>query len=414
MQNKKTGLACLALAQLCFLASCQELAVNREPLVTKDLTSKQVQDAKQEARIESAAERTGLYFPLLRGKRCAVTTNHTGVIGPAGLVDSLIRSGITVKKIFSPEHGYQGKVSDGESIDNTADPATGITVVSLYGSKKKPSPDDLRDIDLVIYDIQDVGVRCYTYISTLHYVMEACAESHVPLMVLDRPDPLGFYIDGPVLDTAFRSFVGMHPIPLVYGLTVGELALMINGEGWLGKGLRCDLNVIPCAHYTHRSRYQLPVDPSPNLQNMEAVYLYPSVALFEGTIMNVGRGTPFSYQVFGHPEYPDHEFSYTPRASSGNISPKHVGQLCYGSDLRNIPLDSLRNADRIDLSWLINAYKTMKRRDFFIPFIDKLAGTSALRKQIESGQTEEQIRESWKPQLEKYRQMRKKYLLYFD
>jgi uncharacterized protein YbbC (DUF1343 family) len=401
---KKSRFTCLALAQLCFLASCQEHAVNREPLVTKDLTSKQVQDAKQETRIETAAERTDLYFPLLKGKRCAVTTNHTGVIGPAGLVDSLIRSGIAVKKIFSPEHGYRGKVSDGESIDNTADATTGIPVVSLYGSKKK----------LVIYDIQDVGVRCYTYISTLHYVMEACAESHVPLIVLDRPNPLGFYIDGPLLDTAFRSFVGMHPIPLVYGLTVGELAFMINGEGWLGKGLRCDLNVIPCAHYTHRSRYQLPVDPSPNLQNMEAVYFYPSIALFEGTIMNVGRGTPFSYQVFGHPEYPDHEFSYTPRASSGNISPKHMDQLCYGSDLRNIPLDSLRNADRIDLSWLINAYKTMKRRDFFIPFIDKLAGTSALRKQIESGQTEEQIREGWEPELEKYLQMRKKYLLYSD
>ena len=182
---------------------------------------------------------------------------------------------------------------------------------------------------------------CYTYISTLHYVMEACAESHVPLLILDRPNPLGFYVDGPVLDTAFRSFVGMHPIPLVYGLTVGELALMINGEGWLGNGLRCDLKVIPCANYTHRSRYQLPVNPSPNLQNMEAVYLYPSIALFEGTIMNVGRGTPFSYQVFGHPEYPDHAFSYTPRASSSNVSPKHMDRLCYGIDLQHIPFDTL-------------------------------------------------------------------------
>jgi len=431
---KKSRLTCLALAQLCFLASCREQSLNRGPFSTREPAAKQearivtgVQDTKQEAhietgildakqgaRIETAAERTALYFPLLRGKRCAVTTNHTGVIGPAGLVDSLVRSGIAVKKIFSPEHGYEGTVSDGERIDNAADPATGIPVISLYGTKKKPSTEDLRDIDLMIYDIQDVGVRCYTYISTLHNVMKACAENQVPLMVLDRPNPLGFYIDGPVLDTAFRSFVGMHPVPLVYGLTVGELALMINGEGWLGNGLRCVLKVIPCANYTHRSRYKLPVNPSPNLQNMEAIYLYPSIALFEGTIMNVGRGTPFSYQVFGHPEYPDHSFSYTPRASSSNVSPKHMDRVCYGPDLRKIPLDSLRSADRIDLSFLFHAFAAMNRRDFFIPFIDKLAGTSALRKQIESGQSEEQIRESWKPQLEKYRQMRKKYLLYSD
>jgi len=257
-----------------------------------------------------------------------------------------------------------------------------------------------------------VGVRCYTYISTLHYVMKACAENHVPLIVLDRPNPLGFYVDGPVLDTAFRSFVGIHPIPLVYGLTVGELALMINGEGWLAKGLHCDLGVIPCGNYTHKSRYQLPVNPSPNLQNMEAVYLYPSIALFEGTIMNVGRGTPFSYQVFGHPEYPVHDFSYTPVASSSNVSPKHMDRLCYGINLQHIPVDTLYQTDRINLSWLIDAYETMNRSDFFIPFIDKLAGTDSLRKQVKAGWSEEQIRESWKPQLEKYKQMRKKYLLY--
>ena len=393
---KKTGLVFLALLQVCLLATCQEPA------------------GRKDERIETAAERTELYFPLMTGKRCAIVANHTAVIGSVRLTDSLLHAGIAVKKIFTPEHGYRGKVSDGENIENATDPGTGIPVISLYGTKKKPSPEDLRDIDLMIYDIQDVGVRCYTYISTLHYIMEACAESHVPLMVLDRPNPLGFYVDGPVLDTSYRSFVGMHPIPLVYGLTVGELALMINGEGWLGKGLYCDLKVIPCANYTHLSRYTLPMNPSPNLQNMEAVYLYPSLVLFEGTIMNVGRGTPFSYQVFGHPEYPDKEFSYTPRSSSSNISPKHMDRLCYGLDLQKIPLDILCNKNRIYLSWILNAYKTMNRTDFFIPFFDKLAGTDTLQKQIESGWSEEKIREGWKPGLEKYRQLRKKYLLYPD
>lgn len=396
MQHKKTGLVFLALLQVCLLTACQEPAV------------------KKDKRMITAAERTELYFPMLTGKRCAITANHTSVIGPVNLADSLLHAGIALKKIFTPEHGYRGTVSDGESIDNETDTATGIPVISLYGTKKKPSPEDLKDIDLMIYDIQDVGVRCYTYISTLHYVMKACAESNIPLMVLDRPNPLGFYVDGPVLDTAFRSFVGIHPIPLVYGLTVGELALMINGEGWLAKGLHCDLSVIPCGNYTHKSRYQLPVNPSPNLQNMESVYLYPSISLLEGTIMNVGRGTPFSYQVFGHPEYPLNDFSYTPGASSSNISPKHMDRLCYGINLQHIPIDTLYRKDRIDLSWLIDAYETMNRSDFFIPFIDKLAGTDSLRKQIKAGWSEEQIRESWEPQMEKYKQMRKKYLLYSD
>jgi uncharacterized protein YbbC (DUF1343 family) len=396
MMFKKTGLILLVLMQVCLLTACQE------------------PDGKKDERIKTGAECTELYFPLITGKRCAVTANHTSVIGSVHLIDSLLNSGITVRKIFSPEHGYDGNTADGVSLQNETDPATGIPVVSLYGTKKKPSPEDLRDIDLMIYDIQDVGVRFYTYITTLHYVMEACAESHIPLLILDRPDPNGFYIDGPVLDPAFCSFVGMHPIPIVYGLTAGELACMINGEGWLYSGLRCDLKVIPCANYTHQSRYKLPVNPSPNLQNIVAVYLYPSLALFEGTIMNVGRGTPFSFQVFGHPEYPYREFSYSPRASATNISPKHMDQLCYGINLQKIPLDTLRNANRINLLWIINACKTMNRPDFFLPFFDKLAGTDTLRKQIESGWSEEKIRESWKPGLEKYRQMRRKYLLYPD
>jgi len=362
--------------------------------------------------VNPAAERTALYFPLLKGRQCAVTTNHSAVIGSVHLVDSLVRSGIEVKKIFSPEHGYHGSVADGITIHNAVDTLTGIPIVSLYGKQKKPLPADLQGIDLMIFDIQDLGVRFYTYISTLHYIMEACAESHIPLVILDRPNPLGHYTDGPLLDPAFKSFVGMDPLPIVYGLTIGELAGMINGEGWLGNTLQCDLTIIQCSGYTHKSHYQLQVNPSPNLQSMEAVYLYPSVALFEGTIMNVGRGTPFSYQVFGHPEYPMKEFSYVPRASAKNPDPKHKDQQCYGVDLRKAVADSLSNLDRIELSWLINAYKTMNRPGFFLPFMDKLAGTDKLRKQIEAGWSEEKIRKSWSPDLEKYRQIRKKYLLY--
>jgi uncharacterized protein YbbC (DUF1343 family) len=394
MLNKKTGIVFFALFQSCVSSA------HHEP-VTQQIVP-----------VKAAAENTALYMPLLEGKQCAITTNHTAVIGSVHLVDSLVSSGVTIKKIFSPEHGYLGVIADGITIQNTVDNKTGLPIVSLYGKKKKPSPEDLQGIDLMIFDIQDVGVRFYTYISTLHYIMEACAENHIPLVILDRPNPLGYYVDGPVLDPAFKSFVGMDPVPVVYGLTVGELAGMINGEGWLGNNLRCDLKVIPCSGYTHKIRYRLPVNPSPNLQSMEAVYLYPSVALFEGTIMNVGRGTPFSYQMFGHPEYPVKEFSYVPRASVKNSDPKHKDEVCYGVDLRKITPDSTGNINRIDLSWLINTYKTMNRPDFFIPFIDKLAGTDKLRKQIEAGWSEEMIRESWSPDLEKYRQIRKRYLLY--
>jgi uncharacterized protein YbbC (DUF1343 family) len=396
MRYKKTGIAVLVLLPVCLLTACQAT------------------DAEKEDRIETGAEQTQLYLQLIKDKKCAITANHTSVIGSVPLVDSLVRSGIVINVLFSPEHGYRGTVSDGTNIADSTDPATGIRIISLYGIKKMPAPEDLKNTDMMIFDIQDVGVRFYTYISTLHYVMKACAQNDIPLLLLDRPNPNGFYVDGPVLDTAFRSFVGMHPVPLVYGLTIGELALMINGEGWLGNGLQCDLKVIPCHNYSHSSRYALPVNPSPNLQTMEAVYLYPSVALFEGTIMNVGRGTPFSYQVFGHPEYPCHEFSYTPLASPSNVSPKHLNHLCYGNDLRKIPLDTLRNANRMELSWLIGAFKTMGRSDFFIPFFDKLAGTDRLRRQIEMGWSDEQIRESWKQGLEKFMQMRMKYLLYPD
>lgn len=364
--------------------------------------------------IQTGAEQTAIYLPLINNKKCALTANHTSTIGSVHLVDSLLKLQISIVKIFSPEHGFRGTVADGEIIKNTVDAKTGIPIVSLYGNKKKPSADDLKDIDIMIYDIQDVGVRFYTYISTLHYVMEACAENDIPLIVLDRPDPNGYYIDGPVLEPLHKSFVGMHPIPLVYGLTVGELAMMINGEGWLGNGLKCNLKVVPCIDYTHQSLYRLPVHPSPNLRNMEAVYLYPSLGLFEGTIMNVGRGTPFPFQVFGHPDFPHKEFSYIPSVTAENRNPKHKGLKCFGSDLRKLTADSLVHLKRIYLSWIILSYQTMQRKDFFNSYFTQLAGTEKLRKQIEAGWTEEKIRQSWQPELQKYRQMRKKYLLYPD
>ncbi len=364
--------------------------------------------------IQTGAEQTAIYLPLIRNKKCALTANHTSTIGSVHLVDSLLKLQISIVKIFSPEHGFRGTVADGEIIKNTIDAKSGIPIVSLYGNKKKPSADDLKDIDIMIYDIQDVGVRFYTYISTLHYVMEACAENDISLIILDRPNPNGFYIDGPVLEPLHQSFVGMHPIPLVYGLTVGELAIMINGEGWLGNGLKCNLKVIPCIDYTHQSLYRLTVHPSPNLRNMEAVYLYPSLGLFEGTIMNVGRGTPFPFQVFGHPDYPHKEFSYIPSGTAENRNPKHKGLKCFGNDLRKLTADSLVHLKRTNLSWIILSYQTMQRKDFFNSYFTQLAGTEKLRKQIEAGWTEEKIRQSWQPELQKYRQMRKKYLLYPD
>ncbi len=364
--------------------------------------------------IQTGAEQTTLYLPMLKNKKCALTANQTSIIGKSHLIDSLLKLQITIVKIFSPEHGFRGTAADGESIENTVDAATGIPVVSLYGIRKKPSANDLKDIDMMIYDIQDVGVRFYTYISTLHYVMESCAENDIPLVILDRPNPNGFYTDGPLLEHNFKSFVGMHPIPLVYGLTAGELAMMINGEGWLANKKTCNLKVIPCINYTHKSLYRLPVNPSPNLRNMEAVYLYPSLGLFEGTIMNVGRGTPFPFQVFGHPDYPIKVFSYTPAGSVENKNPKHKGLRCYGQDLRKLTSDSLAMTRRINLSYIISAYHIMHKKDFFNSYFAQLAGTDQLKKQIEEGWTEEQIRESWQPALEKYRQMRKKYLLYPD
>jgi len=363
----------------------------------------------------TGADQTSLYFPLLKGKSVGLVANHTTLIGHVHLADTLIHSGIDLKKIFAPEHGFRGDADAGAEIGNTVDRETGIPVISLYGSRTKPVAEDLKGIDIMVFDIQDVGVRFYTYISTLNYVMEACAENNVPLLLLDRPNPNGHYVDGPLLDTAYRSYVGLHPLPVVYGMTIGELARMINGERWLKGGLVCDLKVIPCNNYDHTTFYRLPVNPSPNLNSMEAVYLYPSTCFFEGTIMSLGRGTDFPFRVIGHPDYPDHSFSFVPRAMESNRNPLLKGQTCYGKDLRSLTVSELQQFKAVKLQWLLDAYRLMnKGGDFFTDYIDKLAGSGTLRIQVQNRWTEEQIRKSWQADLQKFKRIRGKYLLYKD
>jgi uncharacterized protein YbbC (DUF1343 family) len=363
------------------------------------------------------AEQVALYKATLKNRTIAVVANQTSMVGKVHLVDTLLSLGAHIKVIFCPEHGFRGNEEAGKLIKSSKDPRTGIPIVSLYGKKLKPSPDDIAGVDVVIYDLQDVGVRYYTYISTLTYMMQACAENFVPLlMILDRPNPNGFYVDGPVMDLKYKSFVGMIPIPLVYGMTPGELAKMITMEGWLPNNDICSIGVIQCKNYTHKTMYWLPVHPSPNLQNMRSVYLYPSLGLLEGTVMNVGRGTHFPFQVFGSPRFADTSFSYIPHATSGSgLGLLHNGQRCFGVDLRDVPEDSLVNKPRIRLEYLQLAYKTYpEKAKFFNSFFENLSGTATLRKQIIAGITADSIRASWKPALDKFKEIRKKYLLYDD
>jgi uncharacterized protein YbbC (DUF1343 family) len=370
---------------------------------------------KQSASVATGADQTALYLPLLKGKRVGLVANHTSVIGNTHLADTLLKLGVNIIKIYSPEHGFRGNADAGAEIDNTIDRKTGLPIVSLYGEKMKPTPAELLGIEILIYDIQDVGVRFYTYISTMHYVMEASAENNIPLMIFDRPDPLGYYVDGPLLEPEFKSFVGLHPIPVVYGMTPGELARMINGEGWLENNIHCNLEVIPCKYYDHNTFYRLPVNPSPNLNCMEAIYLYPSICFFEGTVMSLGRGTPFPFRVIGNPAYPDKSFSFVPKATPANQNPVLKDQTCYGIDLRDNIDDSLKKKHAINLQWLLETYKQMNMgKSFFTDYTDRLAGTNELRDQILAGWTERQIKESWQVGLEKFNVLRKKYLLYKD
>ena len=370
----------------------------------------------EENPVKSGADRPDLYLPIIGSHRIALVANHTSVVGERHLVDSLLGSGISkeqIVKVFAPEHGFRGDRAAGVKVEDGTDPFTGIPVVSLYGSNKKPGADVLEGIEMVVFDLQDVGARFYTYISTLHYVMEACAENDIPLLVLDRPNPNGGYVDGPVLDPDFATFVGMHPIPVVYGLTMGELAGMINGEGWLKGGLQCELTVIPCEDYFHGESISLPVSPSPNLGNDHAIRMYPSTCFFEGTVMSEGRGTAMPFEVYGHPDLTS-DFSFIPEEIPGVArNPKFEGQTCYGADLRDqVPEEGWV---QIQLQWLLEAYRAFPRKEeFFTPYFDKLAGTDSLRIQVEAGWDEEQIRASWQDELENYRILRKKYLIYHE
>ena len=363
------------------------------------------------------AERASLYVPNLEGKNVALVVNPTSEVFGTHLVDFLLDRGITIKKVFAPEHGFRGTADAGEKVKDGVDPKTKIPIKSLYGKNKKPTPADLAGIDVVIFDIQDVGTRFYTYISTMHYVMQACAENNVTFMVLDRPNPNGFYVDGPVLELENQSFVGMHPVPIVHGMTVGEFARMVNEEGWLGADLKCDLRVVLLTGWTHKDLYQLPVKPSPNLPNMTSVYLYPTLGLFEGTNVSAGRGTDFPFQTFGSPTISKITFSYVPVPKPGAKYPKYKNQKCYGLDLREFDLFSFYANPKINVERLIWAYSnTSNKNEFFLKnhFYYKLAGTQLLQKQIEQGIALQEIRASWQLDLNAFKGLRKKYLLYKD
>ncbi len=366
-------------------------------------------------KIIPAAERPELYLPLLKGKNVALVINHSSMVGKIHLADYLLKHHVKVKKIFAPEHGFRGRADAGAHIRNSRDSKTGLPIISLYGKHKKPTKKDLSGIDMIVFDIQDVGVRFYTYLSTLHYVMEVGAEQHIPVMVLDRPNPNGHYIDGPVLKKRYRSFVGLDPVPVVYGMTIGEYARMLNGEGWLKHGVKAKLTVIPLANYTHDSFYPLPVKPSPNLPNDKAVMLYPSLAFFEGTVISAGRGTTKPFQLYGAPKYRMKKFSFVPRSRPGATYPKYRGKRCYGVDLSRVNIEKERRKRKLNLGYLLNAYANYgDKKAFFLRngFFDRLAGTGTLRKQIVSGASEAEIRRSWEKDLWKFRKIRKKYLLY--
>jgi uncharacterized protein YbbC (DUF1343 family) len=365
--------------------------------------------------IRVAANRTEAYLPLLQGKNVGVVGNQTSVIFKSEkdythLVDSLLSRSVSIKRVFAPEHGFRGTADAGERVEDGIDSKTGLPIISLYGDQKKPDPQHLRDLDVILFDIQDVGARFYTYISTLHYMMEACAEQGIQLIVLDRPNPNGHYIDGPVLEENYKSFVGMHPVPVVHGLTIGEYAQLINGEKWLINGLQCDLKVITMENYSASRAYDLPIKPSPNLPNAKSINLYPSLCFFEGTSVSAGRGTGMQFQVFGSPVLDStyFDFEFTPISNPGAKYPKHENKLCFGKNLQNE-----KELDHLNLDWLLQAYDhTQDQTSFFNSFFNKLAGNSSLKEQIQQGKTAEDIKESWQADLENYKTKIKPYLLY--
>jgi uncharacterized protein YbbC (DUF1343 family) len=393
----------------------------KTPSYTRAFNDRQIASGK----IVTGAERMDLYLPLLKGKRVGIFANNTSVVSNTNLVDTLLKRGVSIKVIFGPEHGFRGTADAGEKVGNYTDEKTGIPVVSLYGSKRRPSAEDLKDVDIMLFDIQDVGARFYTYISSMQEFLESAIENNKPLLILDRPNPNGFYVDGPVLDTAFRSFVGMQPIPIAYGMTIGEYATMLLKEGWLTKNPRLKpratqqfyLKIIKCDNYTHKSKYVLPVKPSPNLPDIQSVYWYPSTCLFEGTVLSEGRGTPHPFQWFGHPSLPKNLFSFTPHGVPGATNPKLKDQLCYGWDVSGTPEEVLKKTDdKIQLKWILEAYRLFPQKDSFFlkngASFNRLAGNNVLINQIKQGLSEADIRKSWEPALSKFKSIRKKYLLY--
>ena len=393
---------------LLFIFSCGSSARNKQPNVKSEKAEVSNEIVSLEE-IKTGAENVGAYLTLLQDKKIGVVTNQTGILSnKTHLVDFLIDKKINITKIFAPEHGFRGTADAGELIKDGKDTKTGLPIISLYGDNKKPKPEQLAGIDILVFDLQDVGARFYTYISSLHYVMEACAENNIELIVLDRPNPNGKIVDGPILESAFKSFVGMHEIPILHGMTIGEYAKMINGEKWLKDGINCKLKVIPCLNYNREMSYSLPVKPSPNLPNDQAINLYASLCLFEGTNVSVGRGTEKQFQIYGSPFLSKTNFNFTPIPNFGAKDPTHNGKLCYGEDLSKI-----NKINQLELKWLIGAYKsTSDKAKFFNAFFTKLSGTKKLQQQIENGKSEIEIRKSWESGLVAFKKVRSKYLIY--
>lgn len=363
----------------------------------------------------TGASQMDTYIPALEGKRIALVANHTSLLGNTHLADTLLSRNINIVKVFAPEHGFRGSADAGEYVKDGTDVQTGVPIVSLYGSNRKPSQESLQNIDLVLFDLQDVGARFYTYIYTLTYVMEAAAEAGIPVMVLDRPNPNGFYVDGPVMEEEHTSFIGMHPVPIVYGMTIGEYGRMVNGEYWLSDSLQCDLTVIPLKNYDRKMLYKLPVKPSPNLPNWQSIYLYPSLCLFEGTVMSVGRGTDHPFTIYGHPDFMIGSYTFIPESKAGAKHPKLEGDTCFGQNLTGYAESYRKISHHINLQWLINGYQVLGMdSSFFNSYFEKLSGTDELRKQISIQMSEYDIRESWQPGLQKFKKIRKKYLIYED
>jgi uncharacterized protein YbbC (DUF1343 family) len=419
---------------LLFLTVCASLFCTAQKPVLKNSNGNKP--------IRAGAERLSTYLPLLKGKTVGIFANQTSMVGPTHLVDTLKKLGVNIKVIFGPEHGFRGTADAGEKVGNYIDKQTGIPVVSLYGSKRRPSAEDVKDVDVLVFDIQDVGVRFYTFISSLEEFINAAFEYGKPLLILDRPNPNGFYVDGPVLEPKYKSFVGMQPVPVVYGMTVGEYAMMLSGEKWLSEKANARATyyntaknsppdtmfhflVIKCENYTHKSKYVLPIKPSPNLPEIQSIYWYPSTCYFEGTVLSEGRGTDKPFEIFGHPSLPKNLYKFTPTSKEGAKDPKLKDQVCYGWNISGTPEQVLKNVDnKIQLKYLLNAYKLFPdKENFFIKpksgnmdesFFNKLAGNATLMQQIQSGNSEQDIRKSWQPKLNEFKKIRKKYLLYPD